>query len=42
MAKRVGIVGIGIMGTAMVRNLVKDGFEDVGYDIAELAMATFR
>jgi 3-hydroxyisobutyrate dehydrogenase-like beta-hydroxyacid dehydrogenase len=31
MAKRVGIVGIGIMGTAMMRNLVKDGFEVVGY-----------
>ena len=39
MARRVGIVGIGIMGTAMMRNLVKDGFEVVGYDIAELAMA---
>ena len=29
------IVGIGIMGTAMMRNLVKDGFEVVGYDIAD-------
>ncbi len=39
MAKRVGIVGIGIMGTAMMRNLVRDGFEVVGYDVAEGAMA---
>jgi 3-hydroxyisobutyrate dehydrogenase-like beta-hydroxyacid dehydrogenase len=39
MAGRVGIVGIGIMGTAMMRNLVKDGFEVVGYDIADGAMA---
>jgi putative dehydrogenase len=39
MVKRVGIVGIGIMGTAMMRNLVTDGFEVVGYDIAEQAMA---
>ena len=39
MAKRVGIVGIGIMGTAMMRNLVTDGFEVAGYDIAEQAMA---
>lgn len=39
MAKRVGIIGIGIMGTAMMRNLVTDGFEVVGYDIAEQAMA---
>ena len=38
MTKRVGIVGIGIMGTAMMRNLVKDGFEIVGYDIADGAM----
>ena len=30
MARRVGIVGIGIMGTAMMRNLVADGFEVVG------------
>src|SRR5262252_8942332 len=39
MAGRVGIIGIGIMGTAMMRNLVKEGFEVVGYDIAEVAMA---
>jgi 3-hydroxyisobutyrate dehydrogenase-like beta-hydroxyacid dehydrogenase len=26
MARRVGIVSIGIMGTAMMCNLVKDGF----------------
>jgi len=39
MVRRVGIVGIGIMGTAMMRNLAKDGFEVVGYDIAEGAMA---
>ena len=39
MARRVGIIGIGIMGTAMMRNLVKGGFEVVGYDIAEVAMA---
>ncbi|MBV9373509.1 MAG: NAD(P)-dependent oxidoreductase [Alphaproteobacteria bacterium] len=38
MAKRVGIVGIGIMGTAMMRNLLRDGFEVVGYDITEAAM----
>jgi L-threonate 2-dehydrogenase len=39
MARRVGIVGIGIMGTAMMRNLAREGFEVVGYDIAEAAMA---
>ena len=35
MAKRVGIVGIGIMGTAMMRNLAKDGFEVVGFDVVD-------
>lgn len=35
----VGIVGIGIMGSAMMRNLLKDGFRVVGHDIAPAAMA---
>ena len=35
----VGIVGIGIMGTAMMRNLLRHSFEVVGYDIADGAMA---
>jgi L-threonate 2-dehydrogenase len=39
MARRVGVVGIGIMGTAMMRNLLRDGFEVVGYDVAGEAMA---
>ena len=39
MAGRVGIVGIGIMGTAMMRNLLRHSFEVVGYDIADGAMA---
>jgi putative dehydrogenase len=39
MTRRVGIVGIGIMGTAMMRNLLRDGFEVVGYDVADGAMA---
>ena len=39
MARRVGLIGVGIMGTAMMRNLVREGFEVVGYDIAEEAMA---
>jgi putative dehydrogenase len=39
MAARVGIVGIGIMGTAMMRNLLSDGFEVVGYDVSADAMA---
>ena len=39
MPQRVGIVGIGIMGTAMMRNLRSEGFEVVGYDISDTAMA---
>jgi L-threonate 2-dehydrogenase len=35
----VGIIGIGIMGTAMMRNLLSAGFEVVGYDVSEGAMA---
>jgi 3-hydroxyisobutyrate dehydrogenase-like beta-hydroxyacid dehydrogenase len=33
MARRVGIVGLGIMGGAFAQNLVKAGWEVVGYDI---------
>jgi hypothetical protein len=35
MDRRVGIVGIGIIGTAMMRSLVRDGFEVVGYGLSE-------
>ena len=31
---RVGVIGLGIMGSAMAANLLKAGFEVVGYDIA--------
>jgi 3-hydroxyisobutyrate dehydrogenase len=41
MDKTVGIVGIGIMGGAMARNLLKDGFRVVGYDVSEAAMQAF-
>ncbi|MCC7346128.1 MAG: NAD(P)-dependent oxidoreductase [Variibacter sp.] len=42
MDRIVGIVGIGIMGSAMARNLMKDGFRVVGYDLSDAAMAAFR
>lgn len=41
MEKLVGIVGIGIMGSAMARNLLKDGFRVVGYDLSDAAMDAF-
>lgn len=34
MEKRVGIIGLGIMGGAFLRNLRQDGFAVVGYDVA--------
>lgn len=33
MSRRVGIVGLGVMGSAMAQHLVDDGFEVCGYDI---------
>ena len=30
--KQVGMIGLGIMGSAMSANLVKSGFEVTGYD----------
>jgi 3-hydroxyisobutyrate dehydrogenase-like beta-hydroxyacid dehydrogenase len=33
MDKRIGIVGLGIMGGAFARNLVADGWKVIGYDI---------
>ena len=41
MEKLVGIVGIGIMGGAMARNLLKDGFRVVGFDLSPDATAAF-
>ena len=41
MEKLVGIVGVGIMGGAMARNLLKDGFRVVAYDPSESAMKAF-
>jgi 3-hydroxyisobutyrate dehydrogenase-like beta-hydroxyacid dehydrogenase len=33
MKKKVGIIGLGIMGSAMSANLLKEGFSVIGYDI---------
>lgn len=35
MDRKVGIIGLGIMGTAMSVNLIKAGYQIVGYDILE-------
>lgn len=33
MKQKVGMIGLGIMGSAMAGNLLKGGFEVIGYDI---------
>jgi 3-hydroxyisobutyrate dehydrogenase-like beta-hydroxyacid dehydrogenase len=42
MTSRVGVIGLGIMGGAMARNLLADGIEVAGYDPATAAAAAFR
>jgi len=42
MSKIVGITGIGIMGSAMSANLIKDGFRVVGFDPSPTAMAAHK
>ena len=37
----VGMIGLGIMGAAMSKNLLEAGFRVVGYDIAPLALEAF-
>ena len=37
----VGLIGLGIMGSAMSRNLIAAGFDVIGYDVAPAAMQTF-
>ena len=39
--RSIGIIGLGIMGSAMSKNLLAAGFQVVGYDIAPKALATF-
>jgi L-threonate 2-dehydrogenase len=42
MTSRVGVIGLGIMGGAMARNLLADGIEVVGYDPAEPVASAFN
>lgn len=42
MTSRVGVIGLGIMGGAMARNLLTDGIEVAGYDPDPAAAAAFR
>ncbi len=42
MAGTVGMIGLGIMGSAMASNLVKAGFRVIGYDVAPKARAAHK
>jgi len=41
-AQEIGVIGLGVMGSAMSANLVTAGFEVQGYDIAPKARAALR
>jgi putative dehydrogenase len=41
-SKPVGMIGLGIMGSAMSANLMKDGFKVVGYDVVPKRMQDHR
>ncbi len=41
-ADKIGIIGLGIMGGAMAANLVKAGFQVIGYDVAADATERLR
>ncbi|MFT4729202.1 MAG: putative dehydrogenase [Granulosicoccus sp.] len=38
---RVGVIGLGDMGSGLAKNLIKNGFETSGFDLSEERMATF-
>lgn len=39
---KVGLIGLGIMGSAMSRNLIATGFQVTGHDISPAALKTFE
>ncbi|HEY1941379.1 MAG TPA: NAD(P)-dependent oxidoreductase [Roseiarcus sp.] len=41
MPMSVGVIGLGVMGMPIARHMMASGFEVVGYDIADQAMAAF-
>ena len=42
MTKKIGLVGIGLVGTAMAESLLKAGFEVVGFDIDPTRCSEFE
>ena len=41
MNKRIGVVGLGDMGSGLAKNLIKNGFETSGFDLSEARMKAF-
>ena len=39
--KRVGVIGLGDMGSGLAKNLIEAGFETAGFDLSEERMAAF-
>lgn len=39
--KRVGVIGLGDMGSGLAKNLIKNGFATVGFDLSEARMKLF-
>ncbi len=39
--QRVGVVGLGDMGSGLAKNLIKNGFQTTGFDLSEARMAAF-
>ena len=39
--QRVGVVGLGDMGSGLAKNLIKTGFQTTGLDLSEARMAAF-
>lgn len=39
MSKKIGYIGLGVLGSAMVPNLIESGFEVIGYDVRSEATA---
>ena len=37
----IGMIGLGIMGSAMSKNLIKAGFSVIGYDVLPKAVEAF-
>ena len=39
---RVGVIGLGDMGSGLAKNLIENGFETTGYDLSDKRMAAFE